>query len=95
MRDPDHPEHVRLEQAAAAPGGQPGRGRRTAGPSPERTGGRPVAPRSGVSVGATPAALAVLAQATWPASYQDLAGTVLRRPAATPVLAERLVDRLS
>ena len=51
-------------------------------------------PRSGVSVRATPAALAVLAQATWPASYQDLAGTVLRLPAATPALAERLVDQL-
>lgn len=51
-------------------------------------------PRSGVSVRATPAALAVLAQATRPASYQDLVGTVLHRPAATPALAERLVDQL-
>jgi lantibiotic biosynthesis protein len=51
-------------------------------------------PRPGVSIRATPAALAVLALARRPASYQDLVDAVLRRPGATSALAERMVDQL-
>jgi lantibiotic biosynthesis protein len=51
-------------------------------------------PRSGVSVAATPAALAVLDLAGRPTPHQELVVSVLRRPAATVERAEGLVDEL-
>jgi thiopeptide-type bacteriocin biosynthesis protein len=51
-------------------------------------------PRAGVSIRATPAALAVLTRASRPVSYQDVVDAVLRRPGATRVLAELLANQL-
>jgi thiopeptide-type bacteriocin biosynthesis protein len=51
-------------------------------------------PRAGVSVQATPAAVAVLALARHPVPYQELVESVLGRPSATTARAERLVGEL-
>jgi lantibiotic biosynthesis protein len=51
-------------------------------------------PRPGVSIQATPAALAVLGLASCPTSYRALVDAVLRRPSATVPRAERMVDEL-